>query len=368
MNDFLEKSYIDGWLPEGYDPDAPVREPIIKLAKMITSRAFQHLGVKKLTTRDPEYWALATILTDDEANLCLSFGGIRKPKTYEQIKQASGFEEPKLTELLEHLSWMGVLEYNWENLDGQNPNHEKRWLVPMFVPGSAEFTVMNKNLLWEHPEVGYFFNLMTRLPLEKITKMVPPGGSGIGMHVIPVEKAIEMEDKSVSIEHISHWLDKYDGKYAASSCSCRRATQTYGMNCGDDEMDWCIAVGDMADYVVETNKDGRYITREEVMELLKKAEDNGYVHQITNIDGEEKIFAICNCNVDICYALRTSQLFNTPNMSRSAYVAHVDKEKCVACGRCVEFCPAGAVKLGQKLCRKDGSEVKYPKQIGRVHV
>ena len=363
MNDFLEKSYIDGWLPEGYDPDAPVREPIIKLSKMITSRALQHLGVKKLTTRDPEYWALSTILTDEEANLCLAFGGIRKPKTYEEIKQASGLDDTKLTDLLEHLSWMGILEYNWENLDGKNPNHEKRWLVPMFVPGSAEFTVMNPNLLWEHPELGYFFNLMTRLPLEKITKMVPPGGSGIGMHVIPVEKAIEMEDKSVSVEHISHWLDKYDGKYAASSCSCRRATQTYGMNCGDDEMDWCIAVGDMADYVVETNKDGRYITREEVMELLQKAEDNGYVHQITNIDGEEKIFAICNCNVDICYALRTSQLFNTPNMSRSAYVAHVDKAKCVACGRCVEFCPAGAVKLGQKLCKADGSEVEYPKHL-----
>ena len=117
----------------------------------------------------------------------------------------------------------------------------------------------------------------------------------------------------------------------------------------------------MADYVVETNKGGRYITREEVYEILEQAEENGFVHQITNIDGENKIFAICNCNVNVCYALRTSQLFNTPNMSRSAYVAHVEKDKCVACGRCVEFCPAGAVKLGQKLCKKDGSQVEYPK-------
>ena len=75
------------------------------------------------------------------------------------------------------------------------------------------------------------------------------------------------------------------------------------------------------------------------------------MHQITNIDGENKIFAICNCNVNVCNALRTSQLFNTPNMSRSAYVATCRKpENCVACGRCVEYCPAGAVKLGQKLC------------------
>ena len=58
---------------------------------------------------------------------------------------------------------------------------------------------------------------------------------------------------------------------------------------------------------------------------------------------------------------RTSQLFNTPNMSRSAYVAKVEKENCVACGRCVEYCPAGAVKLGQKLCTKSGPIV-YPRQ------
>ena len=98
----------------------------------------------------------------------------------------------------------------------------------------------------------------------------------------------------------------------------------------------------MADYVVETQKDGRYITREEALEIFKQAEDNGFVHQITNIDGANKIFAICNCNVNVCYALRTSQLFNTPNMSRSAYVAKVANEKCVACGKCVEACPAAA--------------------------
>lgn len=181
------------------------------------------------------------------------------------------------------------------------------------------------------------------------------------MHVIPVEKAIEMENESVDLEHISHWLNKYEGKYAASPCSCRRSRLTHGEGCADDPEGWCIAVGDMADYVVETQKDGRYIDKAEALEILKAAEDNGFVHQITNIDGANKIFAICNCNVNVCYALRTSQLFNTPNMSRSAYVAKVEKANCVACGKCVEFCPAGAVKLGQKLCDKEGCEVQYPR-------
>ena len=115
----------------------------------------------------------------------------------------------------------------------------------------------------------------------------------------------------------------------------------------------------MADYVVETGKGGHYITKEEALEIFKKAEDNGFVHQITNIDGQDKIFAICNCNVNVCYALRTSQLFNTPNMSRSAYRASVTPDRCVACGRCVQYCPTGAAKLGQKLCTKNGP-VEYP--------
>ena len=117
----------------------------------------------------------------------------------------------------------------------------------------------------------------------------------------------------------------------------------------------------MADYVVETGKGGRYITKEEALEIFRKGEENGFVHQITNIDGADKIFAICNCNINVCYALRTSQLFNTPNLSRSAYVARVEKDDCVACGKCVEVCPAGAVKLGQKLCTKNGKQVEYPK-------
>jgi NADPH-dependent glutamate synthase beta subunit-like oxidoreductase/formate hydrogenlyase subunit 6/NADH:ubiquinone oxidoreductase subunit I len=337
------------------DPNEPFRESIAKLGKKITDRIPQKLGLKKITRNDPEYWGLAGVLTDEEAELAVKLG-VRKPKTLAEIVKLSGLEEKKCEALLEEMSRKGLLEYNWEN-----PKHEKQYVLPMYVPGCAEFFNMNANILDSNPEMGTFFEHMSRLPLEKITPFVPEGGAGIGMHVIPVEKAIEMENESVDLEHISHWLNKYEGKYAASPCSCRRSRLTHGEGCADDPEGWCIAVGDMADYVVETQKDGRYIDKAEALEILKAAEDNGFVHQITNIDGANKIFAICNCNVNVCYALRTSQLFNTPNMSRSAYVAKVDKANCVACGKCVEFCPAGAVKLGQKLCDKEGCEVQYPR-------
>ena len=357
MKKQLDKElYPDYEYPE-FTPDLnePYRESIAKLGKKITDRIPQKLGLKKIEKTDPEYWGLAGVLTDEEAELALKLG-VRKPKTLPQIVKLSGMEEKKCEELLKQMSVKGILEYNWEN---EAP--EKQYVLPMYVPGCAEFFNMNANILKSNPEMGIFFEHMSRLPLEKITPFVPEGGAGIGMHVIPVEKAIEMENQSIDLEHISYWLDKYDGKYAASPCSCRRSRLTHDEGCGDDPEGWCIAVGDMADYVVETQKDGHYITKDQALEIFRQAEENGFVHQITNIDGKNKIFAICNCNVNVCYALRTSQLFNTPNMSRSAYIAKVDKTKCVACGKCVESCPAGAVKLGQKLCDKEGCEIRYPK-------
>ena len=346
----LDESKLSFKIPRDEHP----RENLLKLGSMITNR----IGLKA-TADDPEYWGLASVMTDEMVEVALKMG-VRKPKTAEQLMKLTKMEREPLEKLLTEMAWLGIVEYNWENLDGKNPNHEKRWILPLFVPGSAEFLNMRKSQIDQNPEVAAFFERMTFLPLEKITPMVPPGGSGIGMHVIPVEKAIESENEAIGLEKISYWLDKYEGKYAKSMCSCRASRQKLGEGCGDDPENWCIAVGDMADYVVETQR-GEYITKEEALDIFRRAEENGFVHQITNIDGEQKIFAICNCNVNICNALRTSQLFNTPNMSRSAYVAKVESENCVACGRCVEGCPAGAVKLGQKLCTKDGP-ITYPRQ------
>lgn len=327
-------------------PEKP-REAIIKLGQKITDR----VGVK-VTAQDPEYYGLAAMITDEMAEIALKMK-LRTPYSLAQMAEMTGRSKQELEPLLFQMGYAGVLEFAYTK-----DTHERLYVLPVFVMGSAEYSNMRMKDLEEHPEMASFFERMTFLPLEKITPMVPPGGSGIGMHVIPVEKAIPNHAHSESIEHISHWLEKYEGRYAASPCSCRYGRSVLGEGCGDDPEDWCIAVGDMADFVVETDR-GHYVDKEEVLRILQKAEENGFVHQITNMDGEDKIIAICNCNIEICNALRTSQLFNTPNMSRSAYRAHVDTKNCVACGKCVEVCPAGAVKLGQKLCTKNG-EIHYP--------
>ncbi len=331
------------------------KENLFKLGKKMTDRIPYKLGLKPITEDEPEYWGLAKVLDDDMVSIALSMKSKRVPMTLEEISKSSGWDVEKLEPKLQEMATIGLIEYNWENED-----RHKQYVLPLFVPGAAEFLNMRMSTVSEHPEVCEFFNAMTTKPLDAVTKLIPPGGAGVGMHVIPVEKAIPTESKSVSVEHLSHWLKKYD-YYSIGVCSCRRSQSVRGEGSGEIADHWCIAVGDCARYCDETGKDGYTATYEQVMDVLRRAEEEGYVHQITNIDGEDKIFAICNCAPGVCYALRTSQLYNTPNLSRSAYIAHVDKEKCVACGKCVEVCPAGAAKLGQKLCTKDGP-VKYPKQ------
>ncbi|MBR5356060.1 MAG: pyridine nucleotide-disulfide oxidoreductase, partial [Lachnospiraceae bacterium] len=168
--------------PECADVSGPMKENIAKLGALITDRIPIKLKLAKVTKDDPEYWAVKVLCYDDDelAKFVIdNFKEIRKPKTFEDLKKSSGLPDDELNAILDKISYSGLVEYNWEN-----EKHEKQWVLPMFVPGSGEFSNMNLKLIDEHPELGMFFEHMTRLPLEKVTPMVPPGGAGIGMHVI----------------------------------------------------------------------------------------------------------------------------------------------------------------------------------------
>ncbi|MFR0795376.1 MAG: hypothetical protein ACLSHG_02540 [Oscillospiraceae bacterium] len=208
-------------------------EKIAKLGKEITDRATVLLGKDKITPDAPEYLGINSALkftavkydekmADDILDIALTMKK-RVPLTIEQLaKKNPQFDRAYLEKAMQAISESGLVEFHWENLDGKNPNHEKRWVLDMFVPGSAEIMMINPEQADMFPETADFFERMAYLPLAGITEMVPPGGAGIGMHVIPVEKAIPAESKSLPIEHLSHWLKKYEGHIGVSVCSCRK--------------------------------------------------------------------------------------------------------------------------------------------------
>lgn len=349
------ETWVNGIRPDtkfGTKFDEQPRELIQKLALHITDRKF----VKEIKTSDAEYYGMAPWVTDEMAEVALTMKVHKVYKVDEILKMNKKHTREHLVEILEELCQVGIVEYKFEN--DVNATGEKMYALPPYIVGSGEYMGMKKSMVEKEPTAAMLFDRMAFEPLKGFTQFVPPGGSGMAMHVVPVEKAIPAQSNSVSHEHLSYWLNKYE-IYATVPCVCRMSKEIIDEGAGEDYEDMCIAVGSMARYAVETHR-GHYITYDEVMEILQRAEDQGCVHQITNLDGDQRILGICNCSPATCCAIRASQFFNCRNLSRSAYVAHVDTENCVACGKCVEVCPVGAVKLGQKLCTKDGP-IQYPK-------
>ena len=303
---------------------------------------------KDITEDDPRYYALANIVTDDQADVMLAMKR-RKQEAVEDIAARVNKSYAETFEICMQLTDMGIIEVKPQG-DGTD-----KFELPIYVPGVYELMMLNHEQTAAHPEIARAFEDHTLNIVEPISHIMPMGNGA--MRVIPVESAIEAETRRAPYEELSYWLTKYQNHIGVAPCQCRLVRTQMGEGTGSIAEELCIVLGATAESAIMTGK-ARRITKEEAEEILLQAEKKGYMHQVTNMDGTNKIWAICNCQRDVCLALRTSQYFNTPNMSRSNYIATVDPEKCAACGQCVETCPANAVRLGQQLATKE--PIEYP--------
>ncbi|WP_200898550.1 FAD-dependent oxidoreductase [Gottschalkia purinilytica] len=283
---------------------------------------------------------LEPVVTEEMAEVALCMK-IRKKTTAKELAPLCGKSVEETTKLLLDLAVAGVCFVN--EIDGVDHFWYETW-----VPGIMEMMVNNKENVAKYPQIAEAFEAYGRVRGPKTTGNFPVG---VGlMRVIPIEKAIEGETRRASYEEVSKYLNEND-IFTVSDCSCRTAREVMGEGCGHLKEDMCIQMGHAAEYYIRTGR-GRQITREEAFEIIKRAEENGLMHQIPNLDGSGKTHAICNCCGCSCLSLRTAEMFINADMVRSNYVSLVDKDKCVACGECVQNCPVNALQLGQKLCSK----------------
>ena len=313
-----------------------IKEKVLDLANHInrTKRGSKR-GIKP---GDPEYMILEPVVSEEmaEAGLCLE---LRNPKSAEDVAPLCGKPVEKTSELLWQLAVDGVCFVN--EIDGV----DKYWLET-WIPGVMEMMVNNLENVKKYPQIAEAFEAYGRVRGPLSTGNFPVG-AGL-MRVIPIEQSIQGDKRHASYEEVSMYLNDNE-LFSVSDCACRTAREAMGEGCGHLKEDMCIQMGHAAEYYIRTGR-GRQITREEAFEIIKKAEANGLIHQIPNTEGSGKTHAICNCCYCSCLSLRTAGMFLNNDMIRSNYVARVDREKCVACGECVENCPVNALQLGQKIC------------------
>lgn len=330
-----------------------LRPKIVKLIKMIGGVAG---AMNKIEKTMPEYYALDGVVTDDMADVALCLG-LRQERTLDYIQQKCGKNMQETQKLLDQLCYTGVVK-TWKD----KKTGKDLYFVNIFAPGILEMMVNNREQLAAHPEIGRAFEEYTRKRLAPMAALFPEGMAM--MRVVPVESAIKDLPGVQPWEKLSYYLDKYD-TYTVSDCSCRQCRQVAGEGCGHLAHEMCIQMGEGAEFYAKTGR-GRKISRKEVEEIIKFAEDNGLMHEMPHTDGLGESFAICNCCSCSCFSLRLATLFNTPDAIRSNFTAVADPEKCVACGQCVENCPSNALKLGQRLCAKK-EPAKEEKITARDH-
>ncbi len=313
-----------------------VKKKVLEFANKVSNKKPGSKGA--FTERDPEYKILEPVVTDEmaEVALCLDF---RVPKSAEEVSKLCGKPLELTTRLLMELADAGVCFVN------KKEGVDKFW-YDTWVSGIMEMMTNNLANVRKYPQIAEAFEEYGRVRGAKTAGMLPVG---VGlMRVIPIESAIDGESRRASYEEVSKYLND-NTVFSVSDCACRTVREAMGEGCGHLKEDMCIQMGHAAEYYIRTGR-GRAITREEAFEIIRRAEENGLMHQIPNLDGSGKTHAICNCCGCSCLSLRTAEMFLNVDMVRSNYVAQVDKDKCVACGECVEHCPVNAARLGQKIC------------------
>ena len=317
------------------------RPNILKLATKISLESMTYTGI---TYKDPEYRILAPIVDDDMCDVMMHMR-LEANRTVEELARRCKKEEAFVQQQLDKLMVAGIARSR--EIDGR-----MCYYYPIWVPGIMEGILSNREQCDRYPDLGVCFEEYTRRRLEVLVPTLNSGKAGMSfMRVMPVMSAIENDSRTASYDEVATLIENATA-ISVGPCSCRRARRLMGEGCGHLEEDMCMYLNDNAINYSNTGAH-RLISKEEAYEILRRAEDNGLVHEINQTPGFEDATAICNCCGCSCFALRIAEMFRSKNAIRSNFVARVDKEKCVACGQCVENCQTNALRLGQKRCIND---------------
>ncbi len=210
---------------------AQLRPKIVRLAKVIGGASGM---VVKIDENAPEYYCMADIVSDDEADIAIA-AGLRKERTAEYLAKKVGKTVEEIKPALDNLVYYGIFRRTYDEKLGEDV-----YFMQIFAPGILEMMVNNKELMAAHPEVGRAFEEYTRVRMELLGPVLPQG-YGL-MRVIPVESAIKDIPGVSDYERLSYYLNKYD-TFSVSPCSCRASRTSIGDGCGHLDEDMCVQMG-----------------------------------------------------------------------------------------------------------------------------
>ncbi len=309
-----------------------VNENYEKLRRLLSPPMGVQLHKNELTDK-----LLRNIYTEDEAFIVAN--GIKKPLrpvSVRSIKKRVKLPKKQLKDILNDMEYKGkILKIG------------RFFLIPPYLPGLFEFYFTHDR---DDPEklkaageahyelIRQGFHKEHSQSGEPLYRVIPA--------IEPTEKAIEIS-QTLDIKHEIlpyEVLEKYLSKkkrFAVQKCSCRNAAELAGEPCKCTKENYCVSAGFLATRVIESGV-GREVTLEELMEIMKRAEREGLVHETINIQNTS-VF-ICNCCSCCCGFLKSvKELNNKKAVVISNFDPIINHDRCESCKTCVNICPMSAI-------------------------
>ncbi len=288
---------------------------------------------------------LKVLITEDQAKFILNF--MKPSLNMNQLKKKTGLGEVALTKILNELMDNGIIVGSKSRKMGI----EVYRLMGPF-PGIFEYSLMKGETNERDKKIANLFDKLfsemsegVQLNYENIAsqyKNFPIIG-----RVIPVEKEIDIgQEEILTTEMVSKIIENNDD-IARAYCYCRHEKDLINEPCKlDAPRDNCILLGKSAQFAIKHNF-AKPISKEEVIQIFKEAEEYGLVHKVFHVhmDTKREVESICSCCRCCCGIFQLYYLGIMPFNTVSSYLAEISKEDCIGCATCVEKCPIEAISL-----------------------
>jgi NAD-dependent dihydropyrimidine dehydrogenase PreA subunit len=250
-------------------------------------------------------------------------------KTLEELESEMPEREGRLAEILADMARRGTVETL------EKPGKGRTYRLLPTVVGLAEVPFLKGEDTPEKRRLGSLWkDYLQQGFAEELAREIPL------IRVIPVGESLRDPSRVLPYDALPDLLSRVQD-FAVGHCPCRQVASFTGEGCSHPT-ERCMHFGSLARYLVEQGL-ARPITREEALDLLRLASEEGLVHVCDNVNGYLR--TICNCCPCCCAFFRARLQLGLDTVSPSGYVAQVDAEDCIGCGVCQERCPVGAIRL-----------------------
>ena len=276
--------------------------------------------------------------TEEEAKIISLFDQpLLDQKNPQKIAKITGLSLEKVEEICEKMVEKGTIL----------KTGKKFALLPI-MPGLFEFYFISgkdKNLV----QAATLFHeiIDTGLLNEWYTSEYPffrtlPSSSLVSkVKTVEINEEVGAQHEILVFEDVAKYI-QLAKSITVVNCACRTTYALIGDKC-EKPMDICMALN-LASDALNSYHLGRPVSKEEALELIKVAEENGLVHTIINGSGPDTPMLICNCCSCHCGVLGGLIKFNNPRaFAKSNFRPEIDRSICKRCEKCIKMCPMTAI-------------------------